>query len=299
MIDLKREGWKSRNKQAGVMTIQEIHELAAKEQVQKAQAAAQAQRESVSRGGSMAGRSRGQIGEWQNVGAGGARAPQRPADMSGLGRISSAGLPAAPSFGGPTSVFANRRGAATRPGATPPLSRQPSSTNIATNSNIFNALNQLGAESTDAGANADRRGSADAQTPTDGAQRPKLNLQPRTKPLPGQEGEDDAAEEEPEAVKPAADDTAQLDTDMKELWGEKDAGGTRDPEEIVHFFTKRADAVKVQLAERLVADVFRIAKIKDADVVANGFRSATEQGVVSNEVLKAGCVAPHLLLEFG
>jgi translation initiation factor 4G len=126
-MDQRKAGWKSRNKQAGVMTIAEIHQQAAREQAEKS---AQS-RESISRGGSRAGHSRRdgpQPGEWQSV-ATTPRPVQRPADFSRVGQFgSSSGLPSAPTFG-PTSVFSKGRkpGAA---GTTPPLSRQPSSTNM-------------------------------------------------------------------------------------------------------------------------------------------------------------------------
>ncbi|ORX35774.1 hypothetical protein BD324DRAFT_581987 [Kockovaella imperatae] len=261
VIDLRKSKWESRNKTAGVMTIAEIHQAAAREQAEKTAAAAQAARESISRGGSRAGHSRAQPGEWQSVASSGTRPLQRPTDFSNIGRnISSAGVPSAPTFG-PTSVFAKGRGKAAGT-TTPPLSRQASTTNM------FSALRDEPNE-----AASERRGSADdSQT-----QRPKLNLQPRSKPADAEEAEDPKSE---------IDVDAKLDSDMKELWGEKDAGGSRDPDDIVEYFKSLPEEHRGSLAKRLVDDVFRIARVKDAEVVAKGFRKALEESVTTAEVLK-------------
>ncbi|KAK8864522.1 hypothetical protein IAR55_001772 [Kwoniella newhampshirensis] len=281
IMDLRRNKWQSRNKQAGVMTIAEIHQQAAQE---KAAASAQASQQSISRGGSRTGHARRdgpQPGEWQSVSAGPRIA--RPADFSGIGRnISSSGMPAAPTFG-PSSVFA-RKG---KPGAagsvTPPLSRQPSS------ANMFSALN----EATEA-VPAERRPSADAGEPV--PQRKRLNLAPRTKPLPGDDDEkenEDEGESGDEADVPAEDDEMTEDAakskialDLKELWGEKDQGGSRNPDDIAEYFRALPEVRRPLLADRLAEDVFRIAKLKDAEVVAKGWKVSLEQGATTPEVLK-------------
>ncbi|WWD17169.1 hypothetical protein CI109_101607 [Kwoniella shandongensis] len=282
IMDLRRSKWHSRNKQAGVMTIAEIHQQAAQE---KAAASAQVSQQSISRGGSRTGHARRdgpQPGEWQSVSTGPRIA--RPADFSGIGRnISSSGMPAAPTFG-PSSVFA-RKG---KPGAagsvTPPLSRQPSS------ANMFSALN----EATE-GAPTERRPSADAGEPA--PQRKRLNLAPRTKPLPGdgEEKEDDEEEAESgdEADAPVesgemSEDAAKskIALDMKELWGEKDQGGSRSPDDIAEYFKALPEARRPLLAERLAEDVFRIAKLKDAEVVAKGWKVSLEQGAATLDQLK-------------
>jgi len=130
-------------------------------------------------------------------------------------------------------------------------------------------------------------------------------LQPRTKPVIGVEGgdqvdgEDGSAEEEGSEIAEIsdADAKATLDRDMKELWGEKDSGGSRKPEDIVHYFQQRTQNQRVMLAERLVADVFRISKYKDAEVVADGWAAAKEQGVVSYEILKKGIASKMTTLD--
>ncbi|OCF38389.1 translation initiation factor 4G [Kwoniella heveanensis CBS 569] len=284
VMDLRKNKWQSRNKQAGVMTIAEIHQQAAQE---KAAAAAQVQRESISRGGSRTGHSRRdgpQPGEWQSVSTNPRAGIGRPADFSGIGRnISSTGMPSAPTFG-PSSVFARKGKAGAAGSVTPPLSRQPSS------ANMFSALND--APDT---APAERRPSADAGEPA--PQRKKLQLAPRTKPLPGEgEGEDEGdkeegEEEEGEETEGAADMSedaakAKITSDMKELWGEKDQGGSRDAEDIAEYFRALPEARRPLLAERLVDDVFRIAKLPDAKVVAKGWKAALSGNAASVDVLK-------------
>lgn len=137
-------------------------------------------------------------------------------------------------------------------------------------------------------------------------QRKKLNLKPRTKPVDGEaaEGEDDGEAEEVEES--ASDDEvttpvqstgmtetaakAKIDIDMKELWGDKDAGGSRDPSDIVHYFRALPETRRPLLVSRLLDDVFRIAKLKDAQLVAKGMSSAVSEGVAAPEQLKTGWV---------
>jgi translation initiation factor 4G len=179
--------------------------------------------------------------------------------MSGLGKFSSGA--GAPSFG-PTSVFNKRKGA-----NTPPMSRQTSSVNM------FSALN-------------------DAESAAAEPERPKLNLQARTKPIEGEAEAEAEAEPEAEAdpasapMGPAAAQ-AKIDSDMKELWGEKDAGGSRNADDIVEYFTALPEEHRGMLALRLVEDVFRIAKFPDAQVVASGLGKALEAGI-SVDILRRG-----------
>lgn len=277
VIDLRKNKWQSR-KEVVPTTIAQIHQQAARENAEKAQAA----RESISRGGSRAGHSRRegpQPGEWQSVGATGPRPPQRPTDYSNLGRgVSSAGMAAAPTFG-PSGVFARgKKGSAS--GSTPPLSRHSSTTNM---SNMFNILNETG----DGGA-------ADA---SEAPQRKKLQLAPRTKPLPrkddGSDEEGSEAEEEgdgaPEMTEEAAKNKIKMDA--QELWGEKDSGGSRNPEDVVEYYKALPSEYRHLLSEKLCDDVFRIAKLRDAEVVAKGWSAALKENAASGDDLKKGLEA--------
>lgn len=265
VIDLRRVGWQSKKGPGGVMTIAEVHQQAAKEQAEKSAAA----RESISRGGSKTGYSRNgpQPGEWQSVAAGARQLPQRPSDFSKIG-LNSASTQSGPSFG-PSSVFSKNRKA----GGTPPLSRQPSTATLPQS----NAFSLLQAETEAAAAAPERK---------------KLNLQPRTKPVESEQADqaEEESEEEEEVATPSVGMTEhgaklKLETDMKELWGEKDMGGSRNPDDIVEYFKSLPEEHRGLLAKRLVDDVFRLSKTKDAEVVGSGWSAAVEQTAVSKETL--------------
>lgn len=238
----------------------------------------------MSRGGSRSGHRREgpQPGEWQSV-ATGPRPPQRPTDFSNLGRGVSSNPSSGPTFG-PSSVFARgKKGGGA--GSTPPLSRQNSSANM---TNMFAMLNE-----------ADTASEPAEPTP----QRKKLQLKPRTKPVEGEsEGEGEQSDEDAEseageaeevevAAKPSMseeDATTRIGTDLKELWGEKDSGGSRNPDDIVEYFRALPKEHQHLLAEKLAEDVFRIAKFRDAEIVAKGWTAALKAEAVSADDLKKG-----------
>lgn len=298
-MELRANRWQLRNSDGGVQTIAQVHEQAAREQAKKSAAAAQSSREASSRSGSRQGHSRrnefgGQGGsDWTPVAN--ARLPQRQTDFSSFGRIGTqTGVPTAL---GPSSVFNKRK--SNVPGqVTPPLSRQSSS------SNMFGVLSGDGATA-DVGPSDGRRGSGDA-----GSQRKKLALLPRSKPVDGddekeededeeggEEGAETSAEEDevegadaPSTNMSESQARTKIASDVKELWGEKDSGGSRNPEDIVDYFRALPVTFHQLLATQLVDDVFRIAKKSDAEVVANGWSKAIEVGVTSVDVLQARSV---------
>jgi translation initiation factor 4G len=139
----------------------------------------------------------------------------------------------------------------------------------------------------------------------DAPQRKKLQLAPRTKPIPtdddeeGSDAEGDEDEDEDEddgeaeaeaapAAMTAEAAKAKIDMDVKELWGEKDAGGSRNPDDIVEYYRSLPAEHRGLLSEKLGEDVFRIAKYRDAEVVAKGWKKAVSEDVASVDDLKAG-----------
>lgn len=144
--------------------------------------------------------------------------------------------------------------------------------------------------------------SAAAEPAEPAPQRKKLNLKPRTKPIPGegegdsegegeQSGEEDEAEAEAGDAKPAMskeDAKTKIATDLKELWGEKDTGGTRSVDDIVEYYRALPSEHQHLLSEKLAEDVFRIAKLRDAEVVAKGWAAALKAEAVSADDLKKG-----------
>ena len=272
------------------MTIAEVHQAAAREQAEKTAAAAQAARESISRGGSRPGYSRRdgpQPGEWQSV-ATTSRPLQRPTDFSNIGRnISSTGMPSAPTFG-PTSVFSKGRGKNAVGSTTPPLSRQASTSNM----NKFSALGDEAGEHA-----ADRRPSADAATESQ-PQRKKLNLQPRSVPVASQDDNAETVEEDGNAQGDAEGENeeatmsleaveAKINRDMTELWGEKDSGGSRNPDDVVEYLRSLPEEHRPLLVRRLVDDVFRISKPKDAEIVGKAWETALQEEVIRPEMTRA------------
>lgn len=258
---MRAAGWASKRNQPGVTTIAEIHKQAAREQAEKSAAAAQASRESISRGGSRTGSRRdAQPGEWQSVAPAARQALPRPSDFSQLGRGVSSSGNAGPIFGG-KSVFAKGKGKATGAATPPQISRQTSTTNM------FSAL--------------DMGESSSAVTEPE-PQRKKLALQPRTKPASDDDDENESVEE----ISMDADGAkSKIDRDMKELWGEKDTGGSRNPEDVAEYYRSLPEEHRSLLTRRLIDDGFRIAKYKDFEVVANSWSRAVDEGLVDKQSL--------------
>lgn len=81
---------------------------------------------------------------------------------------------------------------------------------------------------------------------------------------------------------------AKIAMDMKELWGEKDAGGSRSPGDIVEYYQALPAEHRHLLSEQLAEDVFRIAKLRDAEVVAKGWQAALKDEAATTEDLSKG-----------
>ncbi len=248
--------------------------------------------DNMSRGGSRRGDQRvphpGQHGQegWQPAG----RPPAKAADMSNFGKIQRSSGPT--SFAGPASVFANKKTGKVGGDATPPLSRAASSVNM------FSALAE-GSGNAEAGPS---ESSTAVGTPDSGPQRKKLVLKPRTEPKEGEEGDAEEEEAEEEEGTPVAAATSggdfegssmtkqeverKIEADLKELWGEKDAAGTRRPEDIVEYFQYLPEGARSMLASKLVDDVFRIAKMADTEIVVKGLELAVEQDLITPEIVK-------------
>jgi len=279
VFDLRAANWKGAKATTSVKTIAEIHQEAAKEQAQKSAAAQQ----SMSRPGSRPGQPR--AGDWQTAPS---QAPrQRPTDFSGMGRLNSSNN-GAPTFQPQSAFGRNKRGGANA--STPPISRQPSQANIAvTNANPFALLHDSeAAESSEAAP-----------------QRKKLNLAPRTKPVSGDEAEGDEpegenqqtgeSESEDEVTTPVQSSEmtetaalAKIKIDMSELWGEKGTSGSRNPEDIVHYYRALPEPRRPLLTTQLFEDVFRLAKLKDAQIIAKGLSAAVKDGVVDKDSVRTG-----------
>lgn len=183
VIEMRAAGWKGKQESAGPKSIAQIHEDAAKQKQQAELELAARSRSGgpPSRGGSRRGQQRGDFpGPGQPVGpdgwtsVGGAPPPPRPSrtgDMSAFGKgIERSGSGRPLSLGmGPQNVFAKKQQKTSEDGSKPP-SRTSSS------ANMFEMLGQAEARE----------------------ERPKLNIAPRTKPMPGSGGDDEEEDEDEE-----------------------------------------------------------------------------------------------------
>ncbi|BGP12242.1 hypothetical protein JCM10213v2_000155 [Rhodosporidiobolus nylandii] len=187
VVDLRKAKWASKQEAAGPKTISEIHADAQKAAEESARRVASSGGklprlgDQLSRPNSRRGQSRGDFGVPQTGADGWTTQPQRPAkagDLSGFGRVreSAGGLSL-----GPTGAFANRGRKAPKVEEARP----------ATPSNPFALLGD---------------GSGDEPAAAPAAQRPRLNLQPRTKPIEGEgeEKEEDKEDEDDGAIDPNA-----------------------------------------------------------------------------------------------
>jgi len=190
VIDTRNNKWVGRNVAAGPKLISQIHEEAAQaaaEQSRQAQQASKKQMHDLSRGGSRGGRNREQPGGdgWSAVG-GTSAPPPRPSkagDLTQFGKLRDTSSSARSTFG-PSVVFANK---GKLKDAKLTADREPA---VAVAPNPFAAL---GGDTTEtSGPGLTRKPSAAELAPTGG--RPRLNLAPRTLPLPGQSADGEGTE---------------------------------------------------------------------------------------------------------
>lgn len=260
------------------MTIEEVHKQAAKEQADAARASANAVREgNMSRGGSKRGGERGGAGgygnlptagnQWQSVGN---RPPAKIADMTGFGNIKIGG---GPSSFGPSWAFGKNKSKTGE--ATPPISR------TASRANMFSALENADSGELSAGE--------EQQPAEEQPQRKKLNLAPRSvaaNPASAPEAEADAeAESKPKGT--VEDNERRIRADLAEFWGEKGTVGTRNTEDLVAYFKALNEEGRAAMSKQLVDDVFRLAKMDDTKLVADGLEKAIASDVLTKEAAKA------------
>ena len=275
VIELREAKWVPRHDNSAPKTIAQIHAEAAKQQQQKdIENAARARGGPISRGGSKRGQARGDGPDgWSTVG--GVAPPPRPSkagDLSHFGKIErgTSGRPL--SFGPSTMLGRKNQGKGSEDGSQPP-------TRTSSQTNMFSLLNQAG--------------EGDA-APSEEPQRPKLNLAPRTKPLPGsddKEGEDkdDEAEGEDEG-KPSemSDEEAKrkITNDIKEFLEIKDIS------EGVEAFNALPASRRSQFVDSIVGTAIEKKK-EDVANVAALFAKLSEEGHLDEETAFKG-FEPHM-----
>lgn len=272
VIELRESGWVPRHDNSAPKTIAQIHADAARQkQQQDAENAARARGGPISRGGSKRGQARGDGPDgWSTVG--GVAPPPRPTkagDLSHFGKIErgTSGRPL--SFGPSTMLGRKNQGKGSEDGSQPP-------TRTSSQTNMFSLLNQSG------------EGEA---SHSDEPQRPKLNLAPRTKPLPSADKEGEGAgegEDESAKVSQMSDEEAKrkINNDIKEFLEIKDVG------EGVEAF----NALPLSRRSQFVESIVGIAIEKKKDDVANVaalFAKLSEGGHLDEETAFKG-FEPHM-----
>lgn len=130
----------------------------------------------------------------------------------------------------------------------------------------------------------------DVAESADEPQRKKLALQPRTKPTEGEEEEEEetATPSSPTLSMTVDGAKAKIDRDMKELWGEKDAGGSRNPDDVVEYYRTLPEEHRSLLTQRLIDDAFRLAKLKEFEIIAKGWAQVKDETLVDKAALIEG-----------
>ncbi|CEH11709.1 eukaryotic initiation factor 4f subunit p130 [Ceraceosorus bombacis] len=281
VIELRVGGWVPRHDNSAPKTIAEIHEDAAKQKAQsEAENAARAARGGpIQRGGSRRGQARGDFGGpgaqgpdgWNTVPA--APRQSKAGDLTAFGKVTRSDSNR-PIGIGPQSVFA-RKNQKSEDGSNPP-SRTNSS------ANMFSLLNQTDA----ADPTAAQQNAAAAAAGGNEPQRPKLNLAPRTKPMPGDGKADDAATTKDEAQ---ADEAELSDEEAKRKISNdvKEFIELRDVSEGKMALESLPSSRRGEFVAKIVEVVLN-KKQDDVRDVCKLFTAATESDLISEEAFVEG-----------
>ena len=81
-----------------------------------------------------------------------------------------------------------------------------------------------------------------------------------------------------------------IKADLAEFWGEKGTVGTRNTDDVVAYFEGLPEEGRLELAKKLVDDIFRLASADDTSLVTQAFTKAVAGGVLTAETVKARSV---------
>ncbi|KAF9900703.1 hypothetical protein EC991_007020 [Linnemannia zychae] len=291
VIDLRANKWVNRRAATGPKTIAEIHEDAArqaeekeKEMMRRSASSGGARglpnrREQLSRGPSYRGGSgdaRHDMNGPQNGGDGWSTVsnlPKKAGDLSSFGNTARSKVSGTPSLGPTQSVFKSLH---KTKGGEPKAAPQPEATRQLSSTNIFAALE---------GDTSDRRGSVDAEKPTE---RRRLNLLPRTTPVDAA-AEKPKAEAAPEGPKKTKDEAQRsIQNTLKEYLSLKDMNE-------MMISVKELDAVYRPLLVTEFINQSMEMKAADVDSIAEVFKKLAAEKIVSAEDFETGFADP---LEF-
>lgn len=278
VIDTRNNKWVGRNVAAGPKLISQIHEEAAQAAAEQArQQANKNKMNDLSRGGSKGGRHRDQAGGlsndgWSSVGVPApVPRPSKAGDLTQFGKVRDISSSVRSTFG-PSNVFANK--GKLKDGKLP-TDREPA---VMVAPNPFAAL---GADTNDTGSGGlTRKPSAAELQPTG---RPRLNLAPRTLPLPKPTSTDEASKEE------APKEEADVDDSMASLMVRNRVDEffhVRSIDEAIKSFSTLPKARHHQLIRSLLETAME-KKASDLELTASLFQKLSKDKVTHDVFMKA------------
>lgn len=269
VVELRTNGWVTRNQVAAPATIAQVHEAAAKEKA--AQEKENYQRTlGMSRGGSKRGQDRGEAGPdgWTvQGGPAPVRPPPKAGDLSKFGTIGASKGSPITNFG-PSSVFNKNK----------MESKRESISRTSSSSNMFSML-QASENAADAAASS---GPAEPAP-----QRKKLILQPRTKgsadgeATPSESRVPSPTQAEAPAEMSEADAKRKLDEDLKEF------KSIRNLDEGEEYFRSLPAAHHALLVDKFVSWAVE-SKEADAQLVADLFARGVSKSLCASNAFETG-----------
>ncbi|KAK0486264.1 armadillo-type protein [Armillaria novae-zelandiae] len=287
ILELREREWVSRNAVTAPTTIAQIHEAAAKEEAAQEKESYQRQM-SMSLGGSRRGRDRGdfpQVGPDSWAVAGGNSAPRPPSkagDLSKFGQISNKGAPL--TFGPQSSIYAGKKD-----------KRESVQRTNSSSQNMFSMLNN------DSTAEATPKGRIFPSCQycllilfdsSEMLQRKRLVLQPRSKPVEGQENapttaESEGSSDEEVTVEPEPIEMSDKDAKKKIEEDIKEFGAVRNLDEAEVYFTQLPAKHHTLLVDKLISFAVE-SKEADAQLVSDLFSRASTKNLCTIADLESG-----------
>ncbi|KAK0494867.1 armadillo-type protein [Armillaria luteobubalina] len=260
VLELRERKWISRNAVAAPTTLAQIHEAAAKEKAVQEKESYQRQM-SMFRGGSRRG---GERGEYPQVGADGWAVasnnsapwpPPKAGDLSKFGQISNKGAPF--TFGPQSSIYAGKKD-----------KRESVQRLNSSSQNMFSMLNNY---------------STAEATPKEMIQRKRLVLQPRSKPVEGQENaptttESKGSSHEKAIAEPEPIEISDKDAQKKIEEDIKVFSTVRNLDEAEVYFTQLPAKHHTLLVDKLISFAVE-SKEADAQLVSDLFSRASTKNL--------------------
>ncbi|KAK0486244.1 armadillo-type protein [Armillaria novae-zelandiae] len=289
ILELRERKWVSRNAVAAPTTLAQIHETKAAQEKESYQ-----RQMSMSRGGSRRGGDRGdfpQVGPDGWAVAGGNSAPRPPSkagDLSKFGQISNKGAPL--TFGPQSSIYAGKKD-----------KRESVQRTNSSSQNIFSMLNMFSMLNNDSTAEATPKGRIFPPRQyclltlfdlSEMLQPKRLVLQPRSKPVEGQENapttaESEGSSDEEVTVEPEPIEMSDKDAKKKIEEDIKEFGAVRNLDEAEVYFTQLPAKHHTLLVDKLISFAVE-SKEADAQLVSDLFSRTSTKNLCTIADLESG-----------